>query len=57
MDFQLSEEQKMFKQSVHDFADQRLAPLVQDWDEKDEAMDRNILSQYLDMGLLGITLP
>jgi butyryl-CoA dehydrogenase len=57
MDFQLSEEQKMFKQSVHNFADQRLAPLAQDWDEKGEAMDRKILSQYLDMGLLGITLP
>lgn len=57
MDFQLSEEQRMFKQSVHDFADQRLAPLVQEWDEKGENLDYKILSQYVDMGLLGITLP
>jgi alkylation response protein AidB-like acyl-CoA dehydrogenase len=57
MDFQLSEEQRMFKQSVRDFASQRLAPLVKEWDEKGEAMDRKILSQYVDMGLLGITLP
>ncbi len=57
MDFQLSEEQRMFKQSVHDFADERLAPLVEGWDQKGEILDHSILSQYLDMGLLGITLP
>ena len=34
MDFQLNEEQRIFKKTVHDFADQRLAPLVQEWDEK-----------------------
>jgi hypothetical protein len=26
MDFQLTEEQKLFKQTVHDFADSRIAP-------------------------------
>jgi alkylation response protein AidB-like acyl-CoA dehydrogenase len=57
MDFQLSEEQSMLKKMVHDFADQRLAPLAQQWDEKGESLDRTILSQYVDMGLLGITLP
>ncbi|MBN1664710.1 MAG: acyl-CoA dehydrogenase family protein [Deltaproteobacteria bacterium] len=57
MDFQLSDEQKIFKQSVHNFADQRLAPLVQEWDEKGEGLDSRMLSQYADMGLLGITLP
>ena len=57
MDFQLSEEQSMLKKSVHDFADQRLAPLVQQWDEKGESLDRAILSQYVDMGLMGITIP
>lgn len=57
MDFQLSEEQRIFKRAVHDFADQRMAPLVQQWDEGGTSLDRNILSQYADMGLLGITLP
>lgn len=57
MDFQLTEEQAMLKKTVHDFADQRLAPRVQKWDEGDETLDAAILSEYADLGLLGITLP
>jgi butyryl-CoA dehydrogenase len=57
MDFQLSEEQAMLKKTVHDFADQKMAPLVQKWDEKCESLDQATLSQYVDLGLLGITLP
>ena len=57
MDFQLSEEQRLFKKTVHDFADQRMAPLVQEWDEKGTFLERDILSQYAELGLLGITLP
>ena len=57
MDFQLNEEQRIFKKTVHDFADQRLAPLVKAWDEQGAFMDRKTLSQYAEMGLLGISLP
>jgi alkylation response protein AidB-like acyl-CoA dehydrogenase len=57
MDFQLSEEQRIFKRIVHDFADQRVAPLVPEWDEKATFLERSLLSQYAEMGLLGITLP
>ena len=57
MDFQLNEEQRIFKKTVHDFADQRLAPLVKAWDEEGAFMDRKTLSQYAEMGLLGISLP
>jgi len=57
MDFQLTEEQAMLKKTVHDFADRRLAPRVQKWDEGDETLDAAILSEYVDLGLLGITLP
>jgi len=57
MDFQLTEEQRIFKKMVHDFADQRMAPLVKAWDEECAFMDRKILSQYVEMGLLGISLP
>jgi butyryl-CoA dehydrogenase len=57
MDFQLAEEQRIFKKMVHDFADQRMAPLVKAWDEQGAFIDRKILSQYTEMGLLGISLP
>jgi alkylation response protein AidB-like acyl-CoA dehydrogenase len=57
MDFQLNEEQRIFKKTVHDFADQRMAPLVPEWDEKGTFVEKDLLSQYAQMGLLGITLP
>ncbi|MBN1380216.1 MAG: acyl-CoA dehydrogenase family protein [Deltaproteobacteria bacterium] len=57
MDFQLNEEQRMFKNMVHDFADQRMAAIVQEWEEKGAFLEKNILSQYAELGLLGITLP
>jgi len=57
MDFQLSEEQRIFKKTVHDFADQRLAPLVKTWEEESTFVDRKILYQYAQLGLLGIPLP
>ena len=57
MDFQLNEEQRIFKKTVHDFADQRMAPLVPTWEEKGSFVETDLLSQYAEIGLLGITLP
>jgi butyryl-CoA dehydrogenase len=57
MDFQLSQEQRMFKNTVHDFADRQMGPMVQEWDEKGSFMERESLKQFADIGLLGITLP
>jgi len=57
VDFQLNEEQRIFKKMVHDFADQRLAPLVPTWEEPGVFLDRKILSEYAKIGLLGISLP
>ncbi len=59
MDFQLTEEQKIFKKTVHDFADSFIAPMVDVWEKggvsplgRDE-----FLAEYKKLGLLGITLP
>ena len=57
MDFQLNEEQRIFKKMVHDFADQQMAPLVSTWEEPGSFLDRKIISEYAQRGLLGITLP
>jgi alkylation response protein AidB-like acyl-CoA dehydrogenase len=57
MDFQLTEEQKIFKKMVHDFADERLAPLVEKWEKEGFSRDEKLISEYADRGLLGITLP
>jgi alkylation response protein AidB-like acyl-CoA dehydrogenase len=57
MDFQLTEDQKIFKQTVHDFAERRIAPLVNDWEKTGVSVDRELIAEYRDIGLLGITLP
>ncbi|HBQ85809.1 MAG TPA: acyl-CoA dehydrogenase, partial [Syntrophomonas sp.] len=53
MDFKLSEEYEMIRQSVRDFAEGVLAPGVADRDEK-EYFDRNIYDQIGKLGLTGI---
>ncbi len=57
MDFQLTEEQRIFKKMVHDFADERLAPLVETWEREGFVRDTKLISEYAERGLLGITLP
>ncbi|GAB4338418.1 MAG: acyl-CoA dehydrogenase [Candidatus Abyssubacteria bacterium] len=57
MDFQLTEEQRIFKKMVHDFADERLAPLVETWEREGFVRDTGLISEYAERGLLGITLP
>ena len=53
MDFQLNEEQRIFKKMVHDFADQRLAPLVPTWEKSGEFLDRKIMPLYAGDGSVG----
>lgn len=57
MDFQLTEEQRIFKKMVHDFADERLAPQVEIWEKEGFVRDPKLASEYAERGLLGITLP
>lgn len=58
MDFQLSEEERIFKQMVHDFAERRIAPLVEGWEKGVLMMaEESLIGEYRDLGLLGITLP
>jgi alkylation response protein AidB-like acyl-CoA dehydrogenase len=54
MDFQLTEDQKIFKQTVHDFAERRIAPLVNDWEQASVAVERELIPEYRDLGLLGM---
>ena len=59
MDFQLTEEQKIFKKTVHDFADSFIAPMVDVWEKGGPSSSGRdeFLSAYRELGLLGITLP
>ena len=57
MDFQLTEEQKMLKEMVHNFVLREIAPKVHEWDEKEEFVTEEILQKYVQLGLIGLSLP
>ncbi|MBA7712068.1 Acyl-CoA dehydrogenase, short-chain specific [subsurface metagenome] len=55
MDFQLTEDQKMFRQTVRDFAKRELEPIAQRIDENEEYPFESI-RKLGELGILGITI-
>jgi alkylation response protein AidB-like acyl-CoA dehydrogenase len=53
---QLSDEERLFRDSVLDFAKKRVAPRVAAMDEKG-ALERELLGQLFELGLMGIEIP
>lgn len=56
MDFDLTEEQRMFKQMVREFADAEIAPEVEGLDERGE-FPYEIQAKMADLGLFGLPIP
>ncbi|MFC1999826.1 acyl-CoA dehydrogenase [Chloroflexota bacterium] len=56
MDFGLSEQQKMLRQTVRDFATNEIEPEAAAIDEREE-FPSGIVKQMAEMGLLGLTIP
>ena len=56
MEFELTEEQRLLRDTVRDFAEREIAPNVMEYDEKQE-FPREILRQAGELGLLGILFP
>ncbi|WP_088009461.1 acyl-CoA dehydrogenase [Indiicoccus explosivorum] len=56
MNFQLSEEHKMIRKMVRDFAQNEVAPTAEERDEE-ERFDREIFDQMAELGLTGIPWP
>ncbi len=63
MDFDWSEEEKLFRESVRDFAQKEIAPIAEELDANSmchpDMRDkmRRVLKGMADLGLLGITIP
>ncbi|MQA05119.1 MAG: acyl-CoA dehydrogenase [Streptosporangiales bacterium] len=56
MDFELSDEQRLFRESLRDFVDREIRPVAQEW----EASDRyptEIVATMRQLGLFGLTVP
>jgi len=56
MDFELTEDQRMIKEETEKFAQKRLAPLAQEFDEKEE-IPKEIYKELADLGYMGMLLP
>jgi len=53
---QLSEEQRLIRDSVHDFVQERVAPFAADWD-RDSHFPREQLNEMAALGLFGMFIP
>lgn len=56
MDFSLTEEQRMAQAMVRDFAEKEVAPIIKEYDRKQE-MAGFILPRMAELGILGICIP
>jgi butyryl-CoA dehydrogenase/short/branched chain acyl-CoA dehydrogenase len=52
----LSEEEQMFRDTVRQFAEDSVAPLVHDMD-RDATMNPDLIPQFFELGLMGIEIP
>jgi len=52
----LSEEERLFADSVYEFADREVRPLVREMDEH-AAMNKGLLPKIFDLGIMGIEIP
>ena len=52
----LSEDEQAFQEAIRDFAENQIKPLVQEMD-KNAQMDKGMLKQLFEMGIMGIETP
>jgi alkylation response protein AidB-like acyl-CoA dehydrogenase len=56
LDFSLSEEQRLLKQTVRDFAEKEIAPHARGWDDQQE-FPREVFTKLGELGLMGVVWP
>lgn len=56
MDFNLTEEQELFRKTVREFCDKKLIPRAREIDDKEEIPD-DIIKEMAKLGLLGVAIP
>ena len=56
MDFDLTQEQEMIRDTARNFVDREIVPFARDWD-REERMDRAIVGKLGSVGFLGAVIP
>src|SRR5437588_10397593 len=52
----LAEDEVLFRDNIRQFADERIAPLVREMDEK-SIFDHHLLEEFFQLGIMGIEIP
>src|SRR6202046_2234313 len=52
----LSEDEILFRDNIHQFADEKIRPLVKEMDEKG-IFDKDLIHEFFQLGLMGIEIP
>lgn len=56
MNFELTEEQKMLKQTVRNFVDKEIMPHISKWDQEG-SFEPEIMTKLAELGLMGVCIP
>ena len=56
VDFTLTDENKLVREAVRDFAEAEILPFIREWDEKGE-VHREVFARMGDLGFLGAPIP
>ena len=56
MDFELNEEQQLFRRTLREFVDKEIVPVAPEW-ERTGRYPTEIVEGFKQMGLFGITIP
>jgi butyryl-CoA dehydrogenase len=56
LDFGLTDEQQLIRETAREFCDREIAPFARDWD-RSERMDPGIVAKLAEVGFLGCALP
>lgn len=57
MEFRLTPQQELFRKTVREFAEEKLAPRSREIDEKEAGIPTEIIQGIADLGILGISIP
>ena len=57
MEFRLSAEQELWKNTVREFAEAELEPIARKIDEEWERIPDEVIKKMADLGIFGVTIP
>ncbi|PWI48546.1 butyryl-CoA dehydrogenase [Candidatus Heimdallarchaeota archaeon B3_Heim] len=57
MDFSLTEEHQMLRDSVRDFAEREVGPIISEYDKRQKSVYPQVLPKMGELGILGVCIP